>query len=97
MKTIHVAPPVVLALLALFAGCKAAAPPEAFPQAAADAWLGSFNGGDVAGLVLSTARAGSVTASAKALAAIKTDIRNDDALMETLLAVWWRPVRLPQQ
>ena len=53
MKTIHVAPPVVLALLALFAGCKAAAPPEAFPQAAADAWLGSFNGGDVAGLVLS--------------------------------------------
>jgi ketosteroid isomerase-like protein len=53
MKTIHVAPPVVLALLALFAGCKGAAPPEAFPQAAADAWLGSFNGGDVAGLVLS--------------------------------------------
>ena len=53
MKTIHVAPPAVLALLALFAGCKGAAPPEAFPQAAADAWLGSFNGGDVAGLVLS--------------------------------------------
>jgi hypothetical protein len=38
-----------------------------------------------------------VTASAKALAAIKTDIRNEDAVMETLLAVWWRPVRLPQQ
>ena len=53
MKTIHVAPPVVLALIALFTGCKDAAPPEAFPQAAADAWLGSFNGGDVAGLVLS--------------------------------------------
>jgi ketosteroid isomerase-like protein len=53
MNGIHVAPPVVLALLALFAGCKAAAPPEEFPQGAADAWLGSFNGGDVAGLVLS--------------------------------------------
>jgi len=53
MNRIHVAPPVVLALLALLASCKAAAPPEEFPQAAADAWLGSFNGGDVAGLVLS--------------------------------------------
>ena len=53
MNRIHVAPPVALALLVLIAGCKAAAPPEEFPQAAADAWLGSFNGGDVAGLVLS--------------------------------------------
>lgn len=53
MNGIHVAPPVVLALLALIAGCKAAAPPEEFPQAAADAWLGSFNGGDVAGMGLS--------------------------------------------
>ncbi len=53
MNRIHVAPPVALALLVLLAGCKAAAPPEDFPQAAADAWLGSFNGGDVAGLVLS--------------------------------------------
>jgi ketosteroid isomerase-like protein len=53
MNRIHVAPPVALALLALLMGCKAAAPPEEFPQAAADAWLGSFNGGDVAGLVLS--------------------------------------------
>jgi hypothetical protein len=49
------------------------------------------------GLGLSTARAGNVMASAKALAAIKTDIRNEDAVMETLLAVWWRPVRPPQQ
>ena len=53
MNTLRVAPPVALALLALLAGCKAAAPPEEFPQAAADAWLGSFNGGDVAGLGLS--------------------------------------------
>ncbi len=53
MNRLHVAPPVALVLLALLAGCKAAAPPEEFPQAAADAWLGSFNGGDVAGLALS--------------------------------------------
>lgn len=53
MNRIHVAPPVALALLALLASCKAAAPPEEFPQAAADAWLGSFNGGDVPGLALS--------------------------------------------
>jgi ketosteroid isomerase-like protein len=52
MNRIHVAPPVALALLALLAGCQEAATPETFPQAAADAWLGSFNGGDVAGLVL---------------------------------------------
>jgi ketosteroid isomerase-like protein len=52
MNRIHVAPPVAIALLALLAGCRDAAPPDAFPQAAADGWLGSFNGGDVAGLVL---------------------------------------------
>ena len=52
MNRIHVAPPVALALLALLAGCNQAGPPEEFPEAAADAWLGSFNGGDVAGLVL---------------------------------------------
>ena len=52
MNMIHVAPPVALALLALLAGCDNAAPPEEFPQAVADGWLGSFNGGDVAGMVL---------------------------------------------
>ena len=52
MKRIHVAPPVAIALLALLASCEGAAPRESFPQAAADGWLGSFNGGDVAGLVL---------------------------------------------
>jgi len=52
MNRIHVAPPVALALLALLAGCKVAGPTEEFPQAASDAWLGSFNGGDVAGLAL---------------------------------------------
>jgi len=76
MKTIHVAPPVVLALLALLAGCKAAAPPEAFPQAAADAWLGSFNGGDVAGLVLS------YSADAKLLPPDEPTITGAEALVE---------------
>ena len=52
MKRIHVAPPFMLALLALLGGCQDAGSPETFPQAAADGWLGSFNGGDVAGLVL---------------------------------------------
>lgn len=52
MNRIHVAPPVALALFALLMGCNAAAPPEAFPQAAADAWLGSFNGADVSGMGL---------------------------------------------
>jgi ketosteroid isomerase-like protein len=48
----QVAPPVVLVLIALLAGCADAPPADAFPQAAADGWLGSFNGGDVAGLAL---------------------------------------------
>ena len=52
MNRFHVAPSVALALLALLAGCQQSGPPEVFPQAAADAWVGSFNGGDVAGLVL---------------------------------------------
>jgi ketosteroid isomerase-like protein len=52
MNRIHVAPWVALAFLAVLSGCKGAAPPETFPQAAADGWLGSFNGGDVAGLAL---------------------------------------------
>jgi ketosteroid isomerase-like protein len=52
MNRIHVAPWVALALLGVLAGCKGAAPPETFPQAAADGWLGSFNGGDVDGLAL---------------------------------------------
>jgi ketosteroid isomerase-like protein len=51
MNRLQVAPPVVLALIALLAGC-AKETPETFPQAAADGWLGSFNGGDVAGLTL---------------------------------------------
>ena len=41
-----------LVTLAGLAACNGAKAPEPFPQAAADGWLGSFNGGDVAGLVL---------------------------------------------
>jgi ketosteroid isomerase-like protein len=41
-----------MALLAGFAGCQGADSPETFPQAVADSWLGSFNGGDVDGLAL---------------------------------------------
>jgi ketosteroid isomerase-like protein len=52
MNRIHVAPCVALMLLVAIAGCESAAPPETFPQAAADGWLGSFNGGDIAGLAL---------------------------------------------
>lgn len=52
MKTIHVAPWFALAILALAAGCESGTPPETFPQTAADGWLGSFNGGDISGLVL---------------------------------------------
>ena len=52
MNRLHVAPLVALALLAGIAGCEKTAPAESFPQAAADGWLGSFNGGDVDGLVL---------------------------------------------
>ncbi len=52
MNRSHVAPPVAMVLLALLAGCKPSGPSEEFPQAAAAGWLGSFNGGDVAGLVL---------------------------------------------
>jgi ketosteroid isomerase-like protein len=44
-------PCIVLIVLAA-SGCERAAAPEEFPQAAADGWLGSFNGGDVDGLVL---------------------------------------------
>jgi ketosteroid isomerase-like protein len=52
MNKLHVAPIVALAMLALVAGCNGAGTPENFPQAAAEGWLGSFNGGDVSGLVL---------------------------------------------
>ncbi len=52
MNTIHVAPWVAAIALAGLAACKGARTPEPFPQAVADGWLGSFNGGDVAGLVL---------------------------------------------
>lgn len=53
MNRFHVAPFAALALFALLTGCnRGGAPEEAFPQAAADGWKGSFNGGDVAGLVL---------------------------------------------
>lgn len=52
MKRLHVAPWVASACLAAFAGCEGAAPPEEFPQTAAEGWLGSFNGGDVDGLAL---------------------------------------------
>ena len=52
MNTIHVAPSVAAIALAGLAACNGANAPEPFPQAVADGWLGSFNGGDVAGLVL---------------------------------------------
>jgi len=52
VNTFHVAPSVAAIALAGLAACNGANAPEAFPQAVADAWLGSFNGGDVAGLVL---------------------------------------------
>ena len=45
-------PWVVLAALAVTSGCERGAEPEEFPQGVADAWVGSFNGGDVAGLAL---------------------------------------------
>ena len=53
MNRIHVAQLVMSAILAGIAGCDKTGTPEAFPQAVADGWLGSFNGGDVDGLVLS--------------------------------------------
>jgi ketosteroid isomerase-like protein len=52
MNRIHVAPTAALALIGLLAACQGTTPPDTFPQAAADGWLGSFNGGDVAGLML---------------------------------------------
>ena len=52
MKSIHVAPGLALVMLAGLAACESAPAPEPFPQAVADGWLGSFNGGDVDGLVL---------------------------------------------
>jgi ketosteroid isomerase-like protein len=52
MSRNHVAPWIASALLALLAGCGGAGPSDEFPQAAADGWLGSFNGGDVEGLLL---------------------------------------------
>ena len=52
MNRMHVAPWIALAVVAGMAGCESAKEPEPFPQAAADGWLGSFNGGDVDGLVL---------------------------------------------
>lgn len=44
--------PCIALLLLAASGCERAASPGEFPQAAADGWLGSFNGGDVDGLVL---------------------------------------------
>jgi ketosteroid isomerase-like protein len=52
MNGFHVAPLVVLALLAGLAGCQGAGSPETFPEALAASWLGSFNGGDVPGLAM---------------------------------------------
>jgi ketosteroid isomerase-like protein len=90
MNRIHVAPPVALALLGLFAGCKAAAPPEEFPQAAADAWLGSFNGGDVAGLALS------YTADARLLPPDEPPIEGPEAIEAFWQAYGPGQVRLEQ-
>ena len=44
--------PCIALLLLAASGCERAASTGEFPQAAADGWLGSFNGGDVDGLVL---------------------------------------------
>ena len=52
MKWTHVAPWISSAVLALLVGCGKAGSPDAFPQAVADSWLGSFNSGDVDGLAL---------------------------------------------
>lgn len=90
MNRIHVAPPVALALFVLLAGCKAAAPPEEFPQAAADAWLGSFNGGDVAGLVLS------YTADARLLPPDEPPIAGSEAIEAFWQAYGPGQVRLAQ-
>ncbi len=90
MNRIHVAPPVALALLALLAGCKAAGPPEEFPQAAADAWLGSFNGGDVAGLALS------YTADARLLPPDEPPIAGPEAIEAFWQAYGPGQVRLEQ-
>jgi ketosteroid isomerase-like protein len=52
MNRFHVAPCIALAFMAMLAGCGKAGAPDAFPKATAEGWLGSFNGGDVAGLAL---------------------------------------------
>ncbi len=52
MNRIHLAPWIALIALVGLAGCGKAAPPDAFPQAAADGWLAAFNSGDAAGLAL---------------------------------------------
>ena len=52
MKWLHVVPGLALVTLAGLAACERTESPEPFPQAAADGWLGSFNGGDVDGLML---------------------------------------------
>jgi len=52
MKPIHVAPWLALIALAGIAGCQRASVPQAFPQAAADGWIGAFNSGDIEGLAL---------------------------------------------
>jgi ketosteroid isomerase-like protein len=45
-------PCLVLLALGGAAGCERAAEPEEFPQVVANGWLGAFNSGDIAGIML---------------------------------------------
>jgi ketosteroid isomerase-like protein len=52
MNPIQVAPWIVMIALAGLAGCEKAENADAFPQAAADGWMGAFNSGDAPGVTL---------------------------------------------
>ena len=52
MNRTRLAPWFLLLAVVGFAGCEGMKASDPFPQAAADAWLGAFNSGDVAGLAL---------------------------------------------
>lgn len=79
MKWTHVAPWISSAVLALLVGCGKAGSPDAFPQAVADSWLGSFNSGDVDGLALM------YTADARVMPPDVPTVSGHDAI-----ATFWR-------